>query len=149
MPSSRIHALLKQERTLIFPGVYDSLGAKLVEQAGFPLTFISGYSVAATQLGLPDFGYLTQTEMVAVAWKHPTMFIEIGAIAPRYIARAGTGWEPLLVYGKSLLQDRVLWATDCMLPFARSLEEARELPLPPDVLDKWLGLNAARLLNLG
>jgi len=43
------------------------LGAKLVEQAGFPLTFISGYSVAATQLGMPDFGYLTQTEMVAVA----------------------------------------------------------------------------------
>src|SRR5213593_3838737 len=65
--STRIHALLEKERTLIFPGVYDALGAKLVEQAGFPLTFISGYSVAATQLGLPDFGYLTQTEMVAVA----------------------------------------------------------------------------------
>ena len=64
---TRIHALLEKERTLIFPGVYDALGAKLVEQAGFPLTFISGYSVAATQLGLPDFGYLTQTEMVAVA----------------------------------------------------------------------------------
>ena len=67
MPISRIHALVEKERTLIFPGVYDALGAKLVEQAGFPLTFISGYSVAATQLGLPDFGYLTQTEMVAVA----------------------------------------------------------------------------------
>jgi len=65
--STRIHALLEKERTLIFPGVYDALGAKLVEQAGFPLTFISGYSVAATQLGMPDFGYLTQTEMVAVA----------------------------------------------------------------------------------
>jgi len=67
MPTSRIHALLEKERTLVFPGVYDALGAKLVEQAGFPVTFISGYSVAATQLGLPDFGYLTQTEMVAVA----------------------------------------------------------------------------------
>jgi len=68
MPAqTRIHALLDRERTLIFPGVYDALGAKLVERAGFPLTFISGYSVAATQLGLPDFGYLTQTEMVATA----------------------------------------------------------------------------------
>ena len=68
MPAkTRIHALLEKERTLIFPGVYDALGAKLVERAGFPLTFISGYSVAATQLGLPDFGYLTQTEMVATA----------------------------------------------------------------------------------
>ena len=62
MPAkTRIHALLEKERTLIFPGVYDALSAKLVERAGFPLTFISGYSVAATQLGLPDFGYLTQT----------------------------------------------------------------------------------------
>ena len=68
MPSTtRIHSLLAQHRTLMFPGVYDALGAKLVEKAGFPLTFISGYSVAASQLGLPDFGYLTQTEMVAVA----------------------------------------------------------------------------------
>jgi carboxyvinyl-carboxyphosphonate phosphorylmutase len=68
MPAkTRIHALLEKERTLIFPGVYDALSAKLVERAGFPLTFVSGYSVAATQLGLPDFGYLTQTEMVATA----------------------------------------------------------------------------------
>lgn len=68
MPANtRIHALLEKDRTLIFPGVYDALSAKLVERAGFPLTFVSGYSVAATQLGLPDFGYLTQTEMVATA----------------------------------------------------------------------------------
>src|SRR5947208_16532591 len=66
-PKTRIHALLDKERTLIFPGVYDALGAKLVERAGFPLTFVSGDSGAATQRGLPDFGYLTQTEMVATA----------------------------------------------------------------------------------
>src|SRR5437773_5539547 len=65
--TSRISALLKRDGTLIFPGVYDALSAKLVERAGFPLTFISGYSVAATHLGLPDFGYLTQTEMVDTA----------------------------------------------------------------------------------
>src|SRR5574341_2390144 len=68
MPTvTRIHRILQEGGALAFPGVYDALGAKLVEQAGFPLTFISGYSVAATQLGMPDFGYLTQTEMVAVA----------------------------------------------------------------------------------
>src|SRR2546423_4320130 len=65
--TSRISTLLKKDGTLIFPGVYDALSAKLVERAGFPLSFISGYSVAATQLGLPDFGYLTQTEMVGAA----------------------------------------------------------------------------------
>jgi predicted TIM-barrel fold metal-dependent hydrolase len=35
-----------------------------------------------------------------------------------------------------------------MLPFSRSLSEARELPLPADVIDKWLGLNAAALLGI-
>ena len=65
--TTQIHALIEKEGTIVFPGVYDALSAKLVEQAGLPLVFLSGYSVAAAQLGLPDFGYLTQTEMVAVA----------------------------------------------------------------------------------
>jgi predicted TIM-barrel fold metal-dependent hydrolase len=93
-------------------------------------------------------GWPWVTELVAIAWKHPSLYIEIGAIAPRYIAKPGTGWEPLLVYGESLLQDRVLWATDCMLPFERSLAEARQLPIKPAALEKWLGTNAARLLNV-
>ena len=93
-------------------------------------------------------GWPWVTELVAVAWKHPTVYIEIGAISPRYIAKPGTGWEPLLVYGQSLLQDRVLWATDCMLPFAKSFAEARELPIKPAALEKWLGENATRLLGL-
>jgi 2-methylisocitrate lyase-like PEP mutase family enzyme len=84
--STRIHRLLQCERSLIFPGVYDALGAKLVEQAGFPLTFISGYSVAATQLGLPDFGYLTQTEMVGVAKR------VCGAVNIPVIIDADTGY---------------------------------------------------------
>jgi uncharacterized protein len=93
-------------------------------------------------------GWPWVAELVAVAWKHPTVYIEIGAISPRYIAKPGTGWEPLVVYGQSLLQDRVLWATDSMLPFSRSLAEARELPIKPEVLEKWLGGNASRLLGL-
>jgi uncharacterized protein len=93
-------------------------------------------------------GWPWVTELMAVAWKHATVYVELGALSPRYIARAGTGWEPLLVYGQSLLQDRILWATDCMLPFARSLAEARELPIKPEALEKWLGDNAARLLAL-
>ena len=66
-PKTRIHRLLSESRTILFPGVYDVLGAKIAAQAGFELLFISGYSVAASKLGLPDFGYLTQTEMVETA----------------------------------------------------------------------------------
>jgi carboxyvinyl-carboxyphosphonate phosphorylmutase len=61
---TRIHQLLARHGALLFPGVYDALSAKIAERAGFEVVFISGYSVAASQLGLPDFGYLTQTEMI-------------------------------------------------------------------------------------
>ena len=64
---TRVHQLLSKHRTILFPGVYDAIGAKAAAQAGFELLFISGYSVSASLLGLPDFGYLTQTEMVQTA----------------------------------------------------------------------------------
>jgi carboxyvinyl-carboxyphosphonate phosphorylmutase len=67
LASTRIHRLLAAYGDIVIPGVYDALSAKLAERAGFPLACISGYSVAATQLGLPDFGYVTQTEMAATA----------------------------------------------------------------------------------
>jgi methylisocitrate lyase len=49
------------------PGVWDALSSRLVAQAGFEVSFLSGYATAATLLGLPDFGYLTQVEMADVA----------------------------------------------------------------------------------
>jgi len=93
-------------------------------------------------------GWPWVTEMVAVAWKHPNVYIEIGAVSPKYIGRPGTGWEPLMVYGNSLLQDRVLFATDDMLPAKRCVEELNALPLKDAVKEKWLGVNAARVLGL-
>jgi len=48
-------------------GVFDALSARLATQAGFEVIFVGGYSVAATALGEPDFGLLTQTEIAATA----------------------------------------------------------------------------------
>lgn len=93
-------------------------------------------------------GWPWVAEMVAIAWKHPNVYIEIGAVSPKYIGKAGTGWEPLMVYGNSLLQDQVLFATDKMLPPKRCVDELKELPLKEEVKEKWLGGNAARILNL-
>ena len=67
MANTRIHQILADVGSIAFPGVYDTLTAMLAERAGFPMAFISGYSVAATTIGEPDFGLLTQTEMVAQA----------------------------------------------------------------------------------
>jgi 2,3-dimethylmalate lyase len=64
MPHTRVHAVLEKRGVIVFPGVYDTLSAKLAERTGFPLAFISGYSVAATAIGEPDLGLLTQTEIV-------------------------------------------------------------------------------------
>jgi 2-methylisocitrate lyase-like PEP mutase family enzyme len=64
MAETRIHRTLKQAGALAFPGVFDTLSAKIAQRAGFPMAFVSGYSVAATAIGEPDLGLLTQTEMI-------------------------------------------------------------------------------------
>jgi 2-methylisocitrate lyase-like PEP mutase family enzyme len=64
MGQTRVHRILNQVGALAFPGVFDTLSARLAERAGFPMAFVSGYSVAATAIGEPDMGLLTQTEMI-------------------------------------------------------------------------------------
>jgi methylisocitrate lyase len=62
-----VYQFLKQRGQLIMPGVYDALSAKIASRTGFEVIFITGYSLAATLLGEPDFGLLTQTEVVAAS----------------------------------------------------------------------------------
>jgi 2-methylisocitrate lyase-like PEP mutase family enzyme len=61
---ARVQSVLDQAGSLVFPGVYDTLSAKLAERAGFELAFVSGYAVSATCIGEPDIGLLTQSEVV-------------------------------------------------------------------------------------
>jgi len=63
----RLRALLADGGSVLMAGVYDALTARLAVEAGFDVVFVSGYCTAATQLGLPDFGYLTQTEIADTA----------------------------------------------------------------------------------
>jgi 2-methylisocitrate lyase-like PEP mutase family enzyme len=53
--------------TVLMPGVYDALTARIAARVGFDVVFISGYAVSAARLGEPDFGFLTQTEMSEAA----------------------------------------------------------------------------------
>lgn len=64
MATTRVQTILDEQGAIVFPGVYDTLSARIVEQIGFRLGFISGYSVAATEIGEPDLGLLTQTEIL-------------------------------------------------------------------------------------
>lgn len=93
MGQTRIHRILEAAGgAMAFPGVYDALSAKIAERAGFPMAFISGYSVAATDLGEPDLGLLTQTEMIDRA-RHVC-----GSVGIPIIVDADTGYgNPLNV----------------------------------------------------
>src|SRR5919201_6619522 len=58
---------LVAERTVVMPGVYDAITARIAARLGFEIVFISGYSVSAVRLGEPDFGFLTESEMAEAA----------------------------------------------------------------------------------
>jgi 2-methylisocitrate lyase-like PEP mutase family enzyme len=60
----RLRQLLAVEGCHVMPCCFDGLSARLVEQAGFPLSFMSGFSVAAARAGLPDTGLLSVSEML-------------------------------------------------------------------------------------
>ena len=49
---------------VLAPGCYDPLGARLIEEAGFPSVYMTGFGTAAGRLGRPDVGLLTLSEMV-------------------------------------------------------------------------------------
>jgi len=94
-------------------------------------------------------GWPWVAEMMAVAWKHPNVYIDIASQNPKYLGMPTMGWGPLLQLGNTLLQDRVLFATRFpMLSYDRVLEEFRQLPLKDDVKEKWLWKNAVNLLRL-
>ncbi len=63
-PRQKLETLLAGPHLLIMPCCFDALSASLVEQAGFPLTFMSGFAVSAARLGLPDTGLISYGEMV-------------------------------------------------------------------------------------
>lgn len=58
----RLRSLLESDKILLMPCCYDALSARLVERAGFDLTFMSGFSTAASK-ALPDTGLLSYGEM--------------------------------------------------------------------------------------
>lgn len=87
-------------------------------------------------------------EMVAVARKHPQVFIEFGGIAPKYVAAQGGGWEVMHRFMNSVLKDQVLYGTDWpTMDHKRTLAEWREMDLKPEVLERLLVGNARGLLK--
>lgn len=60
---SNLRQRLNEPNILNAPGVFDALSALLAQQAGFEAVFLSGSSVAYSQLAKPDIGLVTMSEM--------------------------------------------------------------------------------------
>ncbi len=67
--TTRYRELIKRPQIAVMVGAYDALSAKLVERAGFDLTFVHDYGVSASLLGMPDMGLVTLTEMTDILEK--------------------------------------------------------------------------------
>lgn len=62
--TSRLRSLLEAPGLLLMPCAFDALSARLIEEAGFSLGFMSGFGVSAARLGLPDTGLISYAEML-------------------------------------------------------------------------------------
>ncbi len=63
-PARQLLELLQSPELLLMPCCFDALSARLIERAGFPLTFMSGFAVSAARLALPDTGLISYAEML-------------------------------------------------------------------------------------
>jgi methylisocitrate lyase len=60
----KLRQILEQPGILVLPGIHDCLSAKIAEQIGFEVVFTSGFGISASTLGVPDYGFITATEML-------------------------------------------------------------------------------------
>ena len=78
--SKKLRTLLKDNKSVVVPGVHDPMSAKIFQDAGFPVLFTGGFSLSASTLGVPDIGLLTMSENIERV-KRVTNTINIPLIA--------------------------------------------------------------------
>ncbi len=78
--STRLRELLKSGETLIVPGCYNAMSAKILEKVGFSAVYMTGYGTSLSLLGMPDAGLATMSEMHANA-RYIANAVEVPLIA--------------------------------------------------------------------
>jgi uncharacterized protein len=150
---------------------YYPLYAKAVE-LGIPVRIYSSMNYATDRpydLGHPrhldqvaiDFPELTiigglggwpwVNEMVALVRRHPKLYLDTSAHRAKYLGQRGSGWEMLMQFGNTLIQDKILVGLSAGLvgqPHETLIQEYLALPLKDTVKEKWLYRNAARVFGL-
>jgi len=54
----------REHEIIQVPGAYDVMSARLIEQSGCPVAYLSGLANEASDLGYPDLGFTTATEII-------------------------------------------------------------------------------------
>lgn len=95
-----------------------------------------------TLIGI-HLGYPWTEEMIAVAWKHPNVYIGCDAYAPRH-------WgESFVHFANSWGQDKALFGTDWpVIDPERAVKEVDELNLRPEPKRKLMRENALKIFRL-
>lgn len=119
-------------------------GPLLPSEAGRPI-YLDEVALAFPELVIIGchLGQPWHEEMMILAWKHPNVYVETSARAPKH-------WpESFVKFASTYGQDKVLWATDYpLLSFERTLKELRDLGLKDDVYRKIVRDNTARVFRL-
>jgi 2-methylisocitrate lyase-like PEP mutase family enzyme len=61
--TEKLRELLIAKEFISVPSCFDTLSAKLIEQANFDVTFMSGFAASASRIGSPDLGLMTFSEV--------------------------------------------------------------------------------------
>ncbi|PYM89929.1 MAG: antibiotic resistance protein [Candidatus Rokuibacteriota bacterium] len=96
-------------------------------------------------------GWPWVNEMVALVRRHPKLHLDTSAHRAKYLGQRGSGWEMLMQFGNTLIQDKVLVGLSAGLvgqPHDTLIQEYLALPLKDTVKEKWLYRNAARVFRL-
>jgi predicted TIM-barrel fold metal-dependent hydrolase len=96
-------------------------------------------------------GWPWVNEMVALVRRHPRLYLDTSAHRAKYLGQRGSGWEMLMQFGNTLIQDKVLVGLSAGLvgqPHQTLIDEYLALPLKDTVKEKWLYGNAARVFGI-
>jgi uncharacterized protein len=95
-------------------------------------------------------GWPWVADLVGLMRRHPNLYCDTSAHHPRYFGVPGSGWEMLIQFGNTLLQDKIMvgFSKDSFgLTIPQSVAMYEQLPLKESVIEKWLYGNAKQFLR--
>lgn len=129
------HLCTRRPNELSHPRVIDALAGRHPK-----LRIVAGHG-----------GWPWMQEMISVAQRHPNVFVEFSTHRPSWMARPGSGWEPLLLHGRTTLRRKVMFGTATWVHSVSTrtlIQEVADLGLGEAITHDWLRGNAEQLLGL-